>query len=102
VFACVDDDAGLEAWTEFVAEQAQAARVGRGDDGCGLGFDSGEYVQATLARDLPDVVDVRVDPFKLEQLLRLLAARTSGLVNYAALGGNSRSTRRPSKHTPSS
>ncbi len=27
------------------------------------------YVQATLARDLPDVVDVRVDPFKLEQLL---------------------------------
>jgi len=44
------------------------------------------YVQATLARDLPDVADVRVDPFKLEQLLRLLAARTSALVNYAALG----------------
>jgi hypothetical protein len=44
------------------------------------------YVQATLARNLPGVVDVRVDPFKLEQLLRLLAARTSGLVNYAALG----------------
>ena len=44
------------------------------------------YVQATLARDLPDVVDVRVDPFKLEQLLRLLAARTTGLVNYAAIG----------------
>jgi len=44
------------------------------------------YVQATLARDLPDVADVRVDPSKLEQLLRLLAARTSTLVNYAALG----------------
>jgi predicted AAA+ superfamily ATPase len=43
------------------------------------------YVQATLARDLPEI-GVRVDPSKLEQLLRLLAARTSGLVNYAALG----------------
>jgi uncharacterized protein len=29
---------------------------------------------------------VRIDSSKLEQLLRLLAARTSGLVNYAALG----------------
>jgi predicted AAA+ superfamily ATPase len=44
------------------------------------------YVQATLARDLPEIGRVRVDPSKLEQLLRLLAARTSGLVNYAALG----------------
>jgi hypothetical protein len=30
--------------------------------------------------------EVRIDPSKLEQLLRLLAARTSGMVNYAALG----------------
>ena len=44
------------------------------------------YVQATLSRDLPDIGAVRGDPSKLEQLLRLLAARTSTLVNYAALG----------------
>jgi len=44
------------------------------------------YVQATLSRDLPDIGGVRGDPSKLEQLLRLLAARTSTLVNYAALG----------------
>jgi predicted AAA+ superfamily ATPase len=43
------------------------------------------YVQATLARDLPGVAGIRVDASKLEQLLRLLAARTSGLVNYSAL-----------------
>jgi hypothetical protein len=29
---------------------------------------------------------VRIDSSKLEQLVRLLAARTSGMVNYAALG----------------
>ena len=44
------------------------------------------YVQATLSRDLPEIGGVRGDPAKLEQLLRLLAARTSTLVNYAALG----------------
>lgn len=44
------------------------------------------YVQTILARDLPDIGEVRIDSAKLEQLLRLLAARTSGLVNYAALG----------------
>jgi predicted AAA+ superfamily ATPase len=44
------------------------------------------YVQAALARGLPEIGGVRVDPSKLEQLLRLLAARTSSLVNYAALG----------------
>jgi uncharacterized protein len=44
------------------------------------------YVQTVLGRDLPDIGDVRIDSSKLEQLLRLLAARTSGLVNYAALG----------------
>ena len=43
------------------------------------------YVQATLSRDLPEIGGVRGDPSKIEQLLRLLAARTS-LVNYAALG----------------
>ena len=44
------------------------------------------YVQATLSRDLPEIGGVSGDPAKLEQLLRLLAARTSTLVNYAALG----------------
>ena len=43
------------------------------------------YVQTILARDLPEIGGVRVEPSKLEQLLRLLAARTSGLVNYSAL-----------------
>lgn len=45
----------------------------------------GSYVRSVLGRDLPDVGHVRVDGSKLEQLLRLLAARTSGLVNYSAL-----------------
>jgi predicted AAA+ superfamily ATPase len=44
------------------------------------------YVQTILSRDLPEIGEVRIDSAKLEQLLRLLAARTSGLVNYAALG----------------
>ena len=59
------------------------------------------YVQATLSRDLPEIGGVRGDPSKLEQLLRLLAARTTGLVNYAALGRALRSTRRPSRRTSS-
>ncbi len=44
------------------------------------------YVQAILGRDLPEIGQVRIDPSRLEQLLRLLAARTSGMVNYASLG----------------
>lgn len=44
------------------------------------------YVQTVLGRDLPDIGQVRVDGAKLEQLLRLLAARTSALVNYSSLG----------------
>jgi uncharacterized protein len=44
------------------------------------------YVETILGRDLPEIGDVRIDSSKLEQLLRLLAARTGGLVNYAALG----------------
>ena len=44
------------------------------------------YVQSILGRDLPEIGDVRVDSSKLEQLLRLLAARTGSMVNYAALG----------------
>jgi predicted AAA+ superfamily ATPase len=44
------------------------------------------YVQTILGRDLPEIGEVRIDPAKLDQLLRLLAARTSGTVNYAALG----------------
>jgi uncharacterized protein len=44
------------------------------------------YVQSILGRDLPEIGEVRSDPSKLEQLLRLLAARTSGTVSYAGLG----------------
>jgi predicted AAA+ superfamily ATPase len=44
------------------------------------------YVQTILGRDLPEIGEVRIGPSKLERLLRLLAARTSGMVNYAALG----------------
>jgi uncharacterized protein len=44
------------------------------------------YVQTIFGRDLPEIGEVRIDPAKLEQLLRLLAARTSGMVNHAALG----------------
>jgi predicted AAA+ superfamily ATPase len=44
------------------------------------------YVQTVLGRDLPEIGQVRVDRSRLEQLLRLLAARTSGLANYSALG----------------
>jgi predicted AAA+ superfamily ATPase len=44
------------------------------------------YVQSILGRNLPEIGEVRSDPSKLEQLLRLLAARTSGTVNYADLG----------------
>lgn len=44
------------------------------------------YVQSVLGRDLASIGGTRVDPSKLEQLLRLLAARTSGVVNYAGLG----------------
>ncbi len=44
------------------------------------------YVRTVIGRDLPEIGEVRIDPSKLEQLLELLAARTSGLVNYSALG----------------
>jgi predicted AAA+ superfamily ATPase len=44
------------------------------------------YVQTILGRDLPEIGEVRIDSSKLEQLLRLLAARTGNMVNYAALG----------------
>ncbi|HTW40793.1 MAG TPA: ATP-binding protein [Solirubrobacteraceae bacterium] len=44
------------------------------------------YIQTVLGRDLPEIGEVRIDPSKLDQLLRLLAARTSGMANYAALG----------------
>ncbi len=44
------------------------------------------YVQTVLGRDLPEIGQIRVDRSKLEQLLRLLAARTSGLANYSAMG----------------
>lgn len=47
-------------------------------------FDS--YVRGMLGRDLPDVGNIRSDPAKVEQLLRVLAARTSGMVNFAAIG----------------
>jgi hypothetical protein len=44
------------------------------------------YVQTVLGRDLPEIGDVRIDSSRLEQLLRLLAARTGGLANHSALG----------------
>jgi predicted AAA+ superfamily ATPase len=44
------------------------------------------YVQSVLGRDLPEIGEVRIGHSKLEQLLGLLAARTSGAVNYSALG----------------
>jgi hypothetical protein len=44
------------------------------------------YVRTVIGRDLPEIGEVRIDPSKLEQLLDLLAARTSGVVNYSALG----------------
>lgn len=43
------------------------------------------YVRTVLGRDLPEIGEIRADPSKTEQLLRLLAARTSGTVNYASL-----------------
>jgi uncharacterized protein len=44
------------------------------------------YVQTVVGRDLPVIGQIRIDPAKLEQLLRLLAARTSALANYSSLG----------------
>ena len=44
------------------------------------------YVQGVLGRDLPDVSGIRTDPTRVQQLLRLLAARTSGAVNFHGLG----------------
>jgi predicted AAA+ superfamily ATPase len=44
------------------------------------------HVQTVLGRDLPEIGEVRIDSSKLDQLLRLLAAHTSGTVNHAALG----------------
>jgi predicted AAA+ superfamily ATPase len=46
----------------------------------------GLVTASVIANALPDIGEVRIDSSKLEQLLRLLAARTSGLVNYASLG----------------
>ncbi len=43
-------------------------------------------MQTVLGRNLPEIGEVRIGSSKLEQLLRLLAARTSAMVNYAALG----------------
>lgn len=43
------------------------------------------YVQTVLGRDLGEIGEIRVDRAKLEQLLRLLANRSGGLMNYSAL-----------------
>lgn len=44
------------------------------------------YLQTIFGRDLPEIGQVRIDSPTLQQLLRLLAARTGGLMSYAALG----------------
>ncbi|MHB8318919.1 MAG: ATP-binding protein [Acidimicrobiales bacterium] len=44
------------------------------------------YVETILGRDLREIGEIRIDSSKLEQLLRLLAARTSGTANFSALG----------------
>jgi predicted AAA+ superfamily ATPase len=44
------------------------------------------YVHGVVSRDLPDISDVRVDPVRVEQLLRVLAARTTGMANYSRTG----------------
>ena len=44
------------------------------------------YTETVLGRDLPEIGQVKLDRSRLVQLLRVLAARTSGLVNYSALG----------------
>jgi predicted AAA+ superfamily ATPase len=44
------------------------------------------YTQTILGRDLPEIGEVRIDSSKLQQLVRLLAARTGSLVNYSAPG----------------
>ncbi|MGH2804641.1 MAG: ATP-binding protein, partial [Thermoleophilaceae bacterium] len=43
------------------------------------------YVQTVLGRDLGEIGEVRVERAKVERLLRLLAGRSAGLVNYSAL-----------------
>ena len=43
-------------------------------------------MQGVVSRDLPDISDVRVDPIRIEQLLRVLAARPSGMANYSRTG----------------
>jgi predicted AAA+ superfamily ATPase len=44
------------------------------------------YVHGVVARDLPDISNIRVDPARIEQLLRVLAARTTGMANYSRTG----------------
>jgi len=44
------------------------------------------YTETVLGRDLPEIGQVKLDRSRLGQLLRVLAARTTGLVNYSALG----------------
>lgn len=46
-------------------------------------FDS--YVRSVVHRDLPDVGAIRTAPAHVEQLLHLLAARSTGMANYAGL-----------------
>ncbi|MFY9487814.1 MAG: ATP-binding protein [Solirubrobacterales bacterium] len=47
-------------------------------------FDS--YLEGVIGRDLPEISGVRTDPARIQQLFRLLAARTSGAVNFQRLG----------------
>jgi predicted AAA+ superfamily ATPase len=52
---------------------------------CGAARYFESYAHGIVARDLPDIAEIRVQPTRVEQLLRVLAARASGLVNYSRL-----------------
>jgi uncharacterized protein len=77
---------------ERIGRKPHAERVVRGGfpDAYGRSYPNRaryfeSYVQAILGRDLPSITDVRVEPDKLNQLLRLLAARSGNLASFAGI-----------------
>ena len=44
------------------------------------------YVRGVVSRDLPDISHNLIDPLRVEQLLRVLAARTTSMANYSRTG----------------